>query len=1164
MGKQKTGKRKSGDDGGDDALDILDDPAQSLKALLDFEKALEGIPDEMKPEYVEASKALSPDLIRKEADPVAFLRREGLDNAWAAALRFVMYWKARKQAFGNNDGAFLRPLSLDPRASGGSTAFGQEEIQQLASGYAMVLPPDPAGRPVLYIDASQIQLPPAATRMKHLFYVCQEMSRIRAAQKSGLVCVFLVSQGCLNELESFWKEPLDRIAKALPIRLHKCYFVPREKGSDSLDRASVERAIESFGDTAMSVFGDGKTGLTAKLQSLGLSPDALPPAVGGTWTHDHFFDWLVGKGLPDSRKPLAVSRSSSASDKKGSVNGRPRMTVLEEVNISDITQALPSKELIARYLSGPPRDAQQGLPPEALERIPNDKLIDYLDAKKRVPVLVEHESPFSRFLACTNGDRMAAAERLAEYWRVRKHVYGDRACLPLNMSGQGALTEEDMSPLFGGCLVILPCDRMGRPVVCLDMTRAKDVYGGSRAARIWFYLLQVASENAKSQSDGIVFLYIHQRAGGVAVAAPPGVDDFISTLPVRLSMVHKFRFVEARGWTSNAPDYSVPSKLPFIGHIERERISVHPVDADHKVLARLDAYGMEKLGLPISIGGGWDSSSDLEFWINHRNTKEKEALSKLLENHADGIYGSDESDSAEEMGADQEDLELPWVFSALESFSETPEIMAKGLSEMKEALSSLEDCEKIALVQASETAPEVVERETPMIRFLRFENYNAWAAARRLALYWRIRKDVYGPRAFLPMNLSGEGTLTREEVIAMSAGYNVLLPYDKRGRSVMCYDLARIQDRSLDTRVRISFYLVHVVSENPMSQLQGIQVLIILRTTKPDQATQKVMNRVLDANPMKILTMHVMNCPYDSERTTFLETLVPIWLRVLGVIMKTSNILVAGTKEELMGKLSKYDFVPEGVPECLGGTWSYDMFSQWLELRTRFEWSLPPVGPKNALMPHVPEYSVKPRSQLTEDEKVERKRRLNVLNSRRKRERVRVEVAVFSEQVNQLRRQNLQLRSENERLEECLEAARAEVVRVERQRANSIGILSHSVPQQTYPSHHPQLQEVLQQRMIESMLRDQARSSMFLDHRVLPGTILPHPHYFGGSPPSGGRPLVTVSMFNGLGGYGVPPLTDQRRYGLSVSDALRPTNTSASTSPSTRKKARKSNNGAHN
>jgi hypothetical protein len=86
-----------------------------------------------------------------------------------------------------------------------------------------------------------------------------------------------------------------------------------------------------------------------------------------------------------------------------------------------------------------------------------------------------------------------------------------------------------------------------------------------------------------------------------------------------------------------------------------------------------------------------------------------------------------------------------------------------SLDHLEQAISSLSISDKAALLEARKRVPYLAEKEAPPMRFLRFEHYNVRAAASRLAAYWRIRKDIFGERSLLPINQTGEGTLSFDD-----------------------------------------------------------------------------------------------------------------------------------------------------------------------------------------------------------------------------------------------------------------------------------------------------------------------------------------------------------------------------------------------------------------
>jgi hypothetical protein len=61
---------------------------------------------------------------------------------------------------------------------------------------------------------------------------------------------------------------------------------------------------------------------------------------------------------------------------------------------------------------------------------------------------------------------------VVDYWKVRRELFGeDRAYLPLTLTGDGALSEEDMQVLRTGAFMILPKTVHGKPTLFHDRSR---------------------------------------------------------------------------------------------------------------------------------------------------------------------------------------------------------------------------------------------------------------------------------------------------------------------------------------------------------------------------------------------------------------------------------------------------------------------------------------------------------------------------------------------------------------------------------------------------------------------------------------------------------------------------------------------------------------------
>lgn len=355
------------------------------------------------------------------------------------------------------------------------------------------------------------------------------------------------------------------------------------------------------------------------------------------------------------------------------------------------------------------------------------------------------------------------------------------------------------------------------------------------------------------------------------------------------------------------------------------------------------------------------------------------------------------------------------------------------LGELFGALHLLPPQDKADFLHAQRLVPERIARESPPLRFLRFEKLDFWAAARRLAKYWERRHQLFGDRWLLPMNQTGEGTLTRDDINVLRSGFYTLLPNDADGRPVLCGHPSRRGDHSRLPRLRLAFYVWSIVSESEKAQTEGCVVLAVLQKPTLDKVVRECRELVMETLPLKVHRLHLVYPPLDSHKHSFLQSLAPLCLKLFGHLLEgVATVHVADTADELVAKLGQHGLSRRGIPQDLGGDWEYELFHQWCELRMCYEWELPVVGARRRAdddeeLIHVPSYRALARSELDEDEQVERKRRLNVLHSRRKRERSRVEQEVLVGQVTKLRTEHARLVREEEHLLELVNQARAMV-----------------------------------------------------------------------------------------------------------------------------------------
>src|SRR3569832_1040641 len=192
-----------------------------------------------------------------------------------------------------------------------------------------------------------------------------------------------------------------------------------------------------------------------------------------------------------------------------------------------------------------------------------------------------------------------------------------------------------------------------------------------------------------------------------------------------------------------------------------------------------------------------------------------------------------------------------------------------------------------------------------------------------------------------------------------------------------------------------------------------------------DATVGESISLVFETLPNRLYSIHLIGLSPDCDRDTFHSSLVPKATALLSQKVKCERLRVhfGESKESLSQQLAKEGLVPACLPQCCGGEWAYDRLPDWQDARVRFEWSLPTKKALDHGAAPIPDYSVAPLSQCTPSEHAERKRRLHVLHSRRRRGRMRVETTVMDTQVDELRQSNKRLREENQWLEDRVASA---------------------------------------------------------------------------------------------------------------------------------------------
>jgi hypothetical protein len=110
---------------------------------------------------------------------------------------------------------------------------------------------------------------------------------------------------------------------------------------------------------------------------------------------------------------------------------------------------------------------------------------------------------------------------------------------------------------------------------------------------------------------------------------------------------------------------------------------------------------------------------------------------------------------------------------------------------------ALQEADNAAFVEALNKVPDFVTLESDPLLFIRFAGGNHAAAAKRLVDYWRSRQSTFGDSFLRPLDLSGKGALSQDDVDTLQTGFIKILPDDWCGRKV-----SKKQDGLLNSRIR--------------------------------------------------------------------------------------------------------------------------------------------------------------------------------------------------------------------------------------------------------------------------------------------------------------------------------------------------------------------------
>jgi hypothetical protein len=304
-------------------------------------------------------------------------------------------------------------------------------------------------------------------------------------------------------------------------------------------------------------------------------------------------------------------------------------------------------------------------------------------------------------------------------------------------------------------------------------------------------------------------------------------------------------------------------------------------------------------------------------------------------------------------------------------------------------------------------------------RYLKFHEFDPSAAARRIVDYWSTRVELFGPRAFLPLLLTGEGALSEEDLEVFRTGSFMLLPRNTDQTHVLLYDPARLTTTVVtDTarRLRCLFYFLSAISESDSSVV--FLHLFNSRTRKatfdPNFLSESVSYLARQIIPVRVVEAHMVMI------ATGLGNVIPLTIREMESMgqHKPDKIVVYEQKslEEIQSEMKTHGFTLEGLPRVpFEGLFSFGCFRRWIDERIR-------LGSQVYVSKSAP-------VEDPQEIEVRKRRQIEAANARRKRARKKIEVSVLQSEVDRLMQQRDALQKTERELNTKIDNARL-IVRV--------------------------------------------------------------------------------------------------------------------------------------
>ena len=308
----------------------------------------------------------------------------------------------------------------------------------------------------------------------------------------------------------------------------------------------------------------------------------------------------------------------------------------------------------------------------------------------------------------------------------------------------------------------------------------------------------------------------------------------------------------------------------------------------------------------------------------------------------------------------------------------------------------------------------------------------------------------------MPLTLTGHGALTSMDVQTLQAGFPAILPDNCDGRPTVLTDRRQwVAGATTEHRLRCNFYICKVMMEHPSFQRDGtLHVLILLLMPRINDFDPSFVSRTWDlighAFPSKAHAHLVCNLPKADKHLYLIQNIIASYVKLVerGCDFADIHLHMSTDEKEVKESLMSAGFSDPGLPSCMGGSWDFIQATEWVRKRLLEEREALQKKPcartqHSSAFPHAfasiptgwrakPPRSTSMSSSsstvppaVSVQDAIQKRRVVNAIHSRRKRERRRRELQNLKQEGENCKADNVKLRAENKRLALLLQEAQS-------------------------------------------------------------------------------------------------------------------------------------------